>query len=347
MPTTRLAFAPHSVLSPLRCWAEGSAHASSCLRGGAAIGSLQTVRQAFRHSLASGRSCRADLHSGAACQRQHTLTPSRQWQRLIAVQHGRGVHGVARAAVQASVPAAVQASFSRAARAVLQWRCQGTAPEAASLSSSIGISLSRFVPVSQSQRWTASQYRRIVDEMQVSARSRLVCNLTAEEQSRAAAEMSNTRELHYVARICLRRSIMCTTTSAVTPDAVPVAGAVVGHSPPHSQRAVLIWRPRAAPAAALRDGRPPAGSIRAVPGRARRVRSQVRSVSADVLNTKLLPGLCPAARPRCTGSTRHVAWCSQCVCSHAVTPWFYRYLTAVTAIRRHVPLTITQVGCDP
>ncbi len=139
-----------------------------------AIGSLQTVRQAFR--LTSGRSCRADLHSGAACWRQHTLTSSGQWQRLSAVQHGRGVHGVARAAVQASVPTAVQASFSRAARAVLQWRCHGTAPEAASISSSIGISLSRFVPVSQSQRWTASQYRRIMDEMQVSTRLRPVWN---------------------------------------------------------------------------------------------------------------------------------------------------------------------------
>ena len=163
-----------------------------------ASGSLQTARQAFRQSLASGRSCRADLHGGAGFWRQHTSTPHGQGQTVRAVQHGRGVHGVARAAVQASVPAAVQASFSRAARTVLQWRCQGTAPEAASISSSIGISLSRFVPVSQSQRWTASQYRRIMDEMQVPARSRFFCKSTAlmtgqsEDQSKAAATMSNT-----------------------------------------------------------------------------------------------------------------------------------------------------------
>ena len=139
-----------------------------------AIGSLQSVRRALQQSLRSGRSCRTASLSGAGCSGYHATAPSGRWQSLCVVQHGRGVHGVARAAAQASVPSAVQASFSRAARAVLQWRCQGTAPEAASIGSSIGINLSRFVPLSQSQRWTASQYRRIMDEMQVSTRSHFV-----------------------------------------------------------------------------------------------------------------------------------------------------------------------------
>jgi hypothetical protein len=40
-------------------------------------------------------------------------------------------------------------------------------PEAASISETIGVELSRFLPLSQSQQWTATQYRKIVAEMQV------------------------------------------------------------------------------------------------------------------------------------------------------------------------------------
>ena len=127
--------------------------------------SLRSVRQALSRLVQADRSCRAALQNDAGGLGRHT-TGSGRWQWPSALQHGRYMHGTARAAAQAKAPAAVQAACSRAARSAQQWRGQSTTPEAANIGS-IGISLSRFMPVSQSQRWSATQYRRIMDEMQV------------------------------------------------------------------------------------------------------------------------------------------------------------------------------------
>ena len=88
-----------------------------------------------------------------------------------ASQHFTGGHRLVTAAARAPARHAEYGAplsvYTKANWAAIQRRCAGTLPEAASITETIGVELSRFLPLSQSQRWTATQYRKIVAEMQV------------------------------------------------------------------------------------------------------------------------------------------------------------------------------------
>ena len=153
------------------------AHSSSCPQASIISVSLHSLRQALAQHLHSQgrRACRGALYGDPGRPR---WPPAGTGERSgsQASQHITAGLRLFSAAAQApaQAPARHAAAYgaplgacARANWAAVQRRCQATLPEAASISETIGVELSRFLPLSQSQQWTATHYRKIVAEMQV------------------------------------------------------------------------------------------------------------------------------------------------------------------------------------